>query len=236
MTEIITVVDPGADPDGHALIEIKVRRNARARRLTLRITPSGPVLTMPERLKLGEGQKFAERQVGWLVSKLEKAPQATAVDFGETVPFEGRSLQISPTAGRKISVDDDLLLVPQRGRRAGPAIAQWMKAIARDRLAERSDYFADLIGRRYTRLTLRDTRSRWGSCSAQGNLMYSWRLIMTPPEVLDYVAAHEVAHLEHMNHSDRFWGLVAEIFPDYQARRRWLRDHGAEIQRYQFTA
>ncbi|MGR3434759.1 MAG: M48 family metallopeptidase, partial [Shimia sp.] len=81
---------------------------------------------------------------------------------------------------------------------------------------------------------LRDTRSRWGSCSAAGGLNYSWRLVMAPPEVLDYVAAHEVAHLAQMNHSPRFWAEVAGLMPGYEAPRGWLRRHGADLHRYRF--
>jgi predicted metal-dependent hydrolase len=90
------------------------------------------------------------------------------------------------------------------------------------------------LGRRFSRLSLRDTRSRWGSCSSRGGLSYSWRLILAPPDVLDYVAAHEVAHLAEMNHSPAFWALVARLCPGYQAPRGWLRREGAGLHRYRF--
>ena len=96
-----------------------------------------------------------------------------------------------------------------------------------------SDYAARL-GKGYTRLTLRDTRSRWGSCTSDGGLMFSWRLIMAPPSVLDYVAAHEVAHLAQMNHSPAFWAEVTRIYGDFDPPRQWLRTHGADLHRYQF--
>ena len=116
------------------------------------------------------------------------------------------------------------------GLRAGA----FLKHLARDRLTAASDRYATQIGCRYTRVTLRDTRSRWGSCTADGGLMYSWRLIMAPPEVLDYVAAHEVAHLAEMNHSPAFWAVVARLMPGYAARRRWLKQHGQSLHAHRF--
>ena len=89
---------------------------------------------------------------------------------------------------------------------------------------------------RFTALALRDTRSRWGSCTHEGRLMYSWRLAMAPPEVLDYVAAHEVAHLAHMDHSPRFWAAVATLMPGYAPRRAWLRRNGADLMAWSFRA
>jgi predicted metal-dependent hydrolase len=103
-------------------------------------------------------------------------------------------------------------------------------------LVQASDHYAAKIGRRVTRVTLRDTRSRWGSCTAEGALMYSWRLIMAPPEVLRYVAAHEVAHLVEMNHSNRFWAVVEGLYPGWQTQRAWLRSHGGALHGLRFGA
>jgi predicted metal-dependent hydrolase len=104
----------------------------------------------------------------------------------------------------------------------GPRVAAWLKVLARDRLAQASTRYAGLVGRRYSSLAIRDTRSRWGSCSPDGRLMYSWRLIMAPPPVLDYVAAHEVAHLVELNHSPAYWTVVTAICPDWKDHRAWL--------------
>ena len=109
-----------------------------------------------------------------------------------------------------------------------------LKLRARDVLAEASDRYAVMVGQSYSRLSIRDTRSRWGSCSSEGVLMYSWRLIMAPPEVLDYVAAHEVAHLVEMNHSAAFWAMVERICPDYDVHRAWLRKNGDVLHRVNF--
>ncbi len=117
-------------------------------------------------------------------------------------------LRIVAAQGAASAPKTQTLIVPGREDTAAARVQAWLKTRARDRLAAASDHYAAQLGRPYTRLTLRDTRSRWGSCSAQGGLMYSWRLIMAPPDVLDYVAAHEVAHLAEMNHSPAFWAVV----------------------------
>ena len=115
-------------------------------------------------------------------------------------------------------------------------VKAWLKVRARDRLVAASDHYAALVGRRVSQVTLRDTRSRWGSCTADGALMYSWRLIMAPPRVLDYVAAHEVAHLLEMNHSQAFWDVVARLFPLWQQERIWLKTQGSALQAIRFAA
>ena len=109
-----------------------------------------------------------------------------------------------------------------------------MRLRARDDLAAASDFYAAEVGKTYSKISLRDTRSRWGSCSSKGVLMYSWRLIMAPTDVLRYVAAHEVAHLVEMNHSQAFWDVVADVMPDYQVHRKWLRTHGNTLHRVVF--
>ncbi len=110
----------------------------------------------------------------------------------------------------------------------------FLKLRARDRLAAACDGFAASLGTHYRAIALRDTRSRWGSCTSEGNLMYSWRLVMAPPDVLDYVAAHEVAHRLEMNHSDRFWAHVERVCPDHKSHRRWLREEGTKLHAWRF--
>ena len=113
-------------------------------------------------------------------------------------------------------------------------VESFLKALARDHLAAASDYYAERLDRTFERISMRDTRSRWGSCSSRGTLMYSWRLIMAPPEVLRYVAAHEVAHLAEMNHSQAYWDGLLRIHGPYETPRRWLRENGNALHRYQF--
>jgi predicted metal-dependent hydrolase len=222
---------PGLPP-----IEITLRRSARTRRFSLRISRfDGRVtLTLPPRAREAEAMAFARGQEGWIRDALSAMPVCAVVGMGVQVPVEGRLLTVAPGAGRVVRMDGDALLVPGDGLRAGVRVGAYLKALARTRLAAASDRYAALVGREFTRLSLRDPRSRWGSCTADGALMYSWRLVMAPPDVLDYVAAHEVAHLVEMNHSTAFWAVVSRLRPDWQAQRDWLRGQGGALQAYRF--
>ena len=158
-----------------------------------------------------------------------------AVSFGSEIPVEGEMVRLVAGKGRSPVLASGELQVPGDEARAGVRVAAYLKHRARERLALASDAYAQRIGRHYRSLTLRDTRSRWGSCTAEAGLMYSWRLIMAPPLVLDYVAAHEVAHLIEMNHSQRFWAIVADLMPEYAQPRRWLKAEGHALHSYRFT-
>jgi len=222
---------------GNPPLQITLRQSARARRISLRVSGvDGKVtLTLPRGVAEREALNFAHEKENWLRAQLTRQPDKVVVGLGAQVEVEGRILRIAPGAGRGLRVEGDRLIVPGRDETVAARVQAWMKTRARDRLATASDHYAARIGRTYARLTLRDTRSRWGSCSSQKGLMYSWRLIMTPPDVLEYVAAHEVAHLVEMNHSPAFWAVVEQLYPNYQSPRQWLRQNGAALHRYRFS-
>jgi predicted metal-dependent hydrolase len=222
---------PGSPP-----IEITLRRSARARRFSLRVSRvDGQVtLSLPLRARETEALAFARAQEGWLRAALARMPAQAAIGLGASLPVEGRMLTLLPGTGRSLRQEGDSLLVPGDPAQVGARVAGWLKGLARDRLAAASDRYAAEVGRRFTQLSLRDTRSRWGSCTADGRLMYSWRLILAPPSVLEYVAAHEVAHLVEMNHSEAFWAVVGRIYPGWQVQRNWLKRHGGDLQSYRF--
>ena len=222
---------PGPPP-----VDITLRRSARARRFSLRVSRlDGRVtLSLPPGAREAEAMAFARQQEPWIRRALADLPQTATVGLGALVPVEGRLLRLDAGPGRLIRIDGDSLLIPGNPAQAGVRAGAFLKHLARDRLTEASDRYARMIGRPYSRLTLRDTRSRWGSCTADGALMYSWRLVMAPPAVLDYVAAHEVAHLAQMNHSPAFWAVVARLVPGYAAHRRWLKQHGQALHGYRF--
>jgi hypothetical protein len=221
---------------GNPPIDILLRRSARARRLTLRVSRiDGRVtLTLPPRVAEREALRFAREREAWLRGHIAGHTAPAALAPGGTVLFEGRALPLVSAPVRGPRLKDGVLHLPEDGAPCGPRVAAFLRTAARDRLAAASDRHAAALGRGYGRITLRDTRSRWGSCSSDGNLMYSWRLIMAPPEVLDYVAAHEVAHLQEMNHSAAFWAVVARLLPGYAAPRAWLREHGAQLHAVRF--
>ena len=222
---------------GYPPVEVILRRSARARRFSLRVSRlDGRVtLSMPIAGRESEAMAFAQSQADWIRRVQARSGDVNKIGFGAAIPFEGRLLTLTPATLRAPRVEGDLLLVPVDPARAGVRTAAFLKLQARQRLQAASDHYAGMLGRGYTGLVLRDTRSRWGSCSSAGQLMYSWRLIMAPPEVLDYVAAHEVAHLAEMNHSAAFWAVVRRLMPDYEPRRRWLKSRGNDLHRYDFS-
>lgn len=224
---------PGPPP-----VEVHLKRVARARRFSLRVSRlDGKVtLSIPARAREGEALAFLRGQEGWIRETLQAMPESAthSVGIGSVIPVAGRDLRLAPGTGRSVRVEGDDLLVPGDPATAGPRVSAWLKVLARDRLAEASSRYATLAGRRYSALALRDTRSRWGSCSPDGRLMYSWRLIMAPPAVLDYVAAHEVAHLVELNHSPAYWAVVQRLYPGWQVQRAWLHAQGQSLHRLRF--
>ncbi len=223
---------PGDPP-----IPLVLRRSARARRISLRISQlDGRVtLTLPRRVPEREALAFAREKEAWIRLHLDAREADVTVSLGAVVPIAGKAYEVAQGNGRKVLFEQDRVLVPGAPDRTGKRLAGHLKAIARERLAAASDRYAGKLGKPYQAITLRDTRSRWGSCTAQGRLMFSWRLILAPPEVLDYVAAHEVAHLAQMNHSPAFWAEVARIHGDYREPRAWLRREGSGLHRYRFA-
>lgn len=222
---------PGPPP-----VEITLRRSARSSRFSLRVSQlDGRVtLSMPLRAREGEAMDFARGHEVWIRTALARRPVQSALTMGSTVLVEGRHLTLTPGTSRSPTIVGDSLHLPGHPDQAAARTAAYLKTLARDRLAAASDHYAQQIGRKVTRLTLRDTRSRWGSCAHDGALMYSWRLIMAPPSVLTYVAAHEVAHMVEMNHSDAFWAVVSRLYPHWQTQRKWLHTNGRDLHAYQF--
>ena len=165
-------------------------------------------------------------------------PTATPFAAGAIIPRRGIGHRIVGTGqlrGRvEISIDDDgpLLLVPGDPQHQGRRLVDWLKSEAGDDLRRQSDRHAATLGVKVVALSLRDQSTRWGSCSTTGRLSYNWRLIMAPEFVLDYVAAHEVAHLKEMNHSMAFWRTVERALPDMARGRAWLKAHGRELMAY----
>ncbi|WP_223425050.1 M48 family metallopeptidase [Tateyamaria pelophila] len=221
---------------GHPDISLTVRRSSRARRITLRISQlDGRVtLTLPKGVSEAAAVEFAEQKAEWIRKHLARRVEDVAVGLGQEIPVAGKMRLIVHGTGRSVRLEEDRLCIPGAEAAVPRRVMGYLKTLARDRLAAASDHYASRLGRSYSGISMRDTRSRWGSCSSAGRLMYSWRLVMAAPDVLNYVAAHEVAHLAQMNHSPAFWAEVTKLFGPYQEQRQWLRTEGNALHRYRF--
>jgi len=222
---------------GPPMLSIIVRRSARARRLSLRVSQlDGRVtMTLPQRTPFREARVFATEKEHWIRAALAARPDVERPVIGGKIMFEGQELQIVAGKGRTARCQDGQIIVPDNPARVAVRVAAFLKLTASERLRAASENYAAALGVSFGRISIRDTRSRWGSCSCQGNLMYSWRLVMAPPGVLDYVAAHEVSHLVEMNHSAQYWSVVSKIYPGYKISRAWLRKNGQKLHSYQFV-
>jgi hypothetical protein len=158
------------------------------------------------------------------------------VGEGAVLPFRNGQLTVRASEGRRIAAKGGLLMVPGPRDQLPVRVKAWLREAARAALCDRVEHYATLLGRKPRRLTLRDPRSRWGSCASSGDLMFSWRLVMAPEDVLDYVVAHEVAHLAEMNHAAPFWQVVQRLCPGFEAPREWLRTNGAGLHAYDFDS
>lgn len=221
---------------GNPPVEIILRRSARARRVSLRVSSlDGRVtLSMPNWMKEREALAFAEEKAGWIRGHLRGQDAPVTVGIGAAILYRGADTPVVAGPVRRAEWQGGALVVPQGAAMAAARVKAFLKLDARARLTEAASRYGRLAGRAPGRITLRDTRSRWGSCTSDGNLNFSWRLAMAPPEALDYVAAHEVAHLVEMNHSPAYWRIVADICPGYAVPRAWLKRHGARLHRYRF--
>jgi predicted metal-dependent hydrolase len=222
-----------------ATYPVELKRHVRARRYTLRIRAADRtvLLTMPLRGSVKEAKSFAERNGGWIAARLKRLPQPIPFAEGLELPLRGvphRVVHRSMRGTVWTQAGDDMPLLCVAGGRAHlpRRLRDFLKREARRDLEAASRRYAAQLGVTVRRVAVRDQVSRWGSCTAAGVLSYSWRLILAPPYVLDYLAAHEVAHLVEMNHSRRFWRVVANICPDWQRAKGWLTAHGNALHRY----
>jgi len=215
---------------------VEVRRNRQARRLTLRLAPDGESLrlTLPPGMPLRDGLAFAARQEAWLRRRLDALPARVPFAPGTEIPIRDQAHTIchEPGARRGVWRADGALHVSGAAEHVPRRVRDFLIAEARREIAPRARELAARLDREPGRITLRDTRSRWGSCSVHGHLNFSWRLIFAPAWIMDYVVAHEVAHLVHLDHSPQYWACLRTLTPDVESPRQWLNAHGARLQRY----
>lgn len=204
--------------------------------MTLRVSPAGVRLTVPSRTRAGEVDAFLRASAGWVDeqrARLDPLPPPLA--DGDRLAYLDGALRLTVATGaRRASVRRDgghlVASLPPEGD-LDAAVERWYRREAARVVRPRAERLAGSLGARVAAISVRDPRSRWGSCSSTGRLSFSWRLLLAPEEVLDYVVAHEVCHLLRADHSPAYWALLADVVPGHERPRRWLRDHGADLRR-----
>ena len=228
------------DFDGE-VYPVRLRRHGQARRYTLRIhsVTREVVLSMPPRGSVRQASAFAQKHGAWIAARLQRLPDAAPFAHGTILPLRGVDHRIMYKSGARGTVwvetgapGEPLLCVAGAEPHIPRRVRDYLKRAAKSDLEKASRQAAAALGVAIKRVSVRDQSSRWGSCSTAGVLSYSWRLILAPPFVLDYLAAHEVAHRVEMNHSRAFWRLVERICPQMSSARAWLDAHGNELHRY----
>jgi predicted metal-dependent hydrolase len=223
-----------------ATYRVALKRLSSARRFTLRVRGAtrDVVLTMPARSSVRSAREFAERHAAWIGARLARLPRPVTFEPFSVAPLRGVDHTIIHRPGARgvawiengeigptICVAGDAAHVARR-------VADFLKREARRDLEAAVARYTKALGLEAHSITLRDTTSRWGSCSSTGALNFSWRLILAPSFVLDYLAAHEVAHFVHMNHSPAFWKVTHRLFPETDRAEEWLKHHGANLHRF----
>ncbi|MGE3247744.1 MAG: M48 family metallopeptidase [Beijerinckiaceae bacterium] len=242
ISRAVDFIEVSHSGDTHRIL---LRRVAGARRFTLRVRAASRdvVLSMPLRAKVDEAHKFAAQHAAWIGARIKRLPEPVPFAEGSVIPLRGiehtirhmPSMRGTVWTGDASSCSGDcepILYVAGDSSHVERRVDDYLRKQAKlDLMAAVGRHCAQL-GVRPSRVSLRDTSSRWGSCSSNGNLNFSWRLILAPAFVLDYLAAHEVAHLRHLNHSARFWKLARELCPDTDIAEAWLSAHGTHLHRY----
>ncbi|ODA66330.1 hypothetical protein A7A08_02728 [Methyloligella halotolerans] len=239
-------------------VPILMRRSPRARRFSLQVSEAkrGAVLTVPAYSSFADADEFLSRHLDWLKERLAGLSEPVPFTDGAVVPLRGYAHQIRfagpvrrrgvawidaedsidlpawPEAAAQSAENLPKLCVSGEPEHAPRRLLDWLKRQAQHDLKDEVGYQAERMGLEPKRIFVRDQTTRWGSCSTSGALSFSWRLILAPGFVLEYLVVHEVAHLAHMNHGPRFWKLVEKTMPDYERAQKWLREHGASLHRY----
>lgn len=212
---------------------IEIKRHSRAKRMKLRYDASSgnAVVTMPPRSSERAAKKFAEKNILWLEKQRRSSPLKKLLLPGEIIPFQGVDHLIIHDADKRAGVEiiSGEIIVGGTIEGFSVRLENFLKKQARSAIEPMAHNMAHSINQNFRRIQIRDTKSRWGSCSSTGTLSFSWRLIMTPPEILEYVVAHEISHLKEMNHSRTFWKVVDQLVSDAKTSRKWLKGEGQQL-------
>ena len=224
-------------------ISYTVRRSDRARNARIVITGDGVELVVPRRMALRHAEPLIHEKRPWIERTLRRMREAQRVvppprlEDGGTVPYLGRELRlrVKVEPGRRrphVARRGDIVVVKlgQAGaEHLHSALERWYRKRAKIEVADRLNAAVARAGTDYRHLSIRSQRTRWASCSSSGSMSFNWRLLLAPERILEYVIEHEVAHLSVLDHSPRFWRLLAERFPRYREHERWLKRHGPAL-------
>ncbi|MEQ9436375.1 SprT family zinc-dependent metalloprotease [Hyphomonas sp.] len=222
-------------PNGSRVV-VRFEVNSKARRLILRLDERRreAVAVAPSNRQIKDAAAFAAERVEWISTRLQHLPEIVRFEEAEIIRFRGEPCQLTANGDTRLARmwpgDPLLLSAPGDPETLPLRVTRYLKKQAKADLTRAVNRHVETLSVEYKSISVKDTRSRWGSCTADGQLSFSWRLIMAPPKVLDYVAAHECAHLLEMNHSPKFWTHVSRCAPDWKRQRAWLRTHGAGLQ------
>lgn len=218
---------------------VTVKRSKRAKRIALRLDPVERVmnLVVPHKMPLHKAYYFAQEHEAWVRENLARVSNRIIFTDGVEIPLFGENVKISVDRSKlyrktTISRGEYELYVSTPLEDPSDKIKAFLKKHAREGLAEMASEKAGIIHRTITAVNVRDTKSRWGSCAQDGSLSFSWRLIFAPYDAIDYVVAHEVAHLRHMNHSASFWELCESLSDNYTEGKEWMRKNGSSLMMY----
>lgn len=215
------------------MVKTKIRVNRRARRVILRVDPIEGALniTSPSKRAIPEAIAFARSSAAWICKELATGASANPFQNDGTFPLLGREIRISndASARRRTKLDGETLHVGGTEEHINRRVVEWLKKEARSNIVTLVDQYTSTLEKDYGRITVRDTKSRWGSCSSDGSLSFSWRIVLAPQPIFDYVVAHECAHLVHLNHSPAFWRVVDSLGVDAKAASIWFDRNGAAL-------
>lgn len=228
------------DPSPHVMVDgralpVIVRQSSRSLRMSLRVDAQQErvIVVRPACVRQQDAVAFAQERADWVAARLRSMPPRLTFAPNEDVPILGLPHRIEhcPEARRGVWAEGGCLYVSGQEEHVPRRVRDYLVKRAGEEIDHRARLLAQEVGRSIRRISIRDTRTRWGSCSSAGDLSFCWRLVMAPEEVLHYVVAHEVAHLQEMNHSHHFWAVVQKLVGDSRAARHWLKEHGNHLHR-----
>jgi predicted metal-dependent hydrolase len=216
-------------------LPVVIRKHPRSRHMVIRYEPLQHhiALTLPRYVTIKQGLHFVEEKRKWIERQIKDKAERIPFDCGQPLTLLGKNYTLAHIGGRGVvRIEGERIVVPGEAEFMRRRVREWLKKYARDEITKIAAAKAEIIKKTPGKVSVRDTRSRWGSCSPDGSLSFSWRLAFAPYEVLEYVVCHEVAHLLHHNHGPAFWQVTAFLCPEHEKARQWLRSNGASLHAY----